>query len=382
MDTPVFNIHDLALLLTIGECGLLAVLFLVHRGSKPLSHLLLAGFLILNAMIALHTIILWGEAIRFKIFDVSENIFFIFSFAFFLQGPVLYWYTKSIVYKDFAFKRWDIAHLIPTFLTPVYLYYVYYRHTLEIKRGLALDFKIYGTYDWNFNWFVHAQKTIIVIYGALCLYQIFKYRKLIKHNYSNTESIDLGWLMLLVSGFLFTWLWILVTHLIGYAHFYDIGGVMGVIGNYFTCILINILVFYSLVNLANIEGIETPVDIQPEETVKESIKPEQIERLRQAMEIEKLFLNSRLNLEEFSRRVQIPSRMVSTIINRHFNQNFHEFVNSYRVEEAKRILLSKDAEQQNVMDIASTVGFNSKPAFNRFFKKLTGMTPTQYREQN
>lgn len=383
METPIFNIHDLALLLTIGECGLLAVLFLVHRGLKPISHILLASFLILNGMIALHTIILWGEAIRFKVFDFSENIFFIFSFAFFLQGPVLYWYTKSIVYKDFAFKRWDLIHLTPTLLTPFYLYYVYFRHPLEIKRGLALDFKIYGTYDWNFNWFVHAQKSITVIYGALCLYQIFKYRQLIKHNYSNTESIDLKWLMLLVSGFLFTWLWILVTHLIGYAHFYDIGGVMGVIGNYFTCILINVLVFYSLFNMANIEGIESQTDLTVnDDNIKEAINPDHIERLRQAMEIEKLFLNSRLNLEEFSRRVQIPTRQVSTIINRHFNQNFHEFVNKHRVEEAQRILRDKNTGQQNVMDIASAVGFNSKPAFNRFFKKFTGMTPTQYREQH
>lgn len=385
METPIFNLHDLALILIIGECSLLAILFLAHRGIKPVSHVLVAIFLLLNAMISLHTIILWGAAIRFKVFDFSPNIFFLFSFAFFLQAPILYWYTKSIIYKDFAFTRRDLGHLIPTLLTPLYLYFVYYRHPLEIKRGLALDFKIYGTYDWNFNWFVHAQKSIVVIYGALCLYQVLKYRKLIRHNYSDTESIDLTWLMLLTGGFFFTWLWIFVTHLIGYAHYYDLGGTMGVIGNYFTCILINVLVFYSLFNIRNIEGIEsTQADTSPiaDDSIKDAIKPEQIERLRHAMEVEKLFLNSRLTLEEFAKRVQLSTRVVSTIINRHFEQNFHEFVNKERVEEAKRILCAADTEQQNVMDIATAVGFNSKPAFNRFFKKFTGLTPTQYREQH
>ncbi len=383
MNTPIFNIHDLALILIIGECAILAVLFLANRGSRPISHQLLASFLLLNGMIALHTLILWGEAIRFKVFEFSPNIFFMFAFAFFLQGPMLYWYTKSIIYKDFAFSHRDLAHLIPTLLTPLYLYFVYYRHPLEIKHGLALDFKIYGTYDWNFNWFVHAQKSITVIYGALCLYQVLRYRKLIKHNYSNTETIDLSWLMLLTGGFLFAWLWIFITHLIGYAHYYDLGGTMGVIGNYVTCILINVLVFYSLFNMSSIEGIESPRENQApmvDDEMKETIKPEQIERLRVAMDEEKLFLNSRLTLEEFSRRVQLPTRVVSTIINRHFKQNFHEFVNKQRVEEAQRILRSADAEQQNVMDIATAVGFNSKPAFNRFFKKFTDMTPTQYRE--
>ena len=65
MNSVLFNVHDVALLVRVGECGLLAVLFIAHRGSKPYSHILLAAFLLLNAMIAMHILILWGEVFRF-----------------------------------------------------------------------------------------------------------------------------------------------------------------------------------------------------------------------------------------------------------------------------------------------------------------------------
>ncbi|RYZ87656.1 MAG: AraC family transcriptional regulator, partial [Moraxellaceae bacterium] len=63
------------------------------------------------------------------------------------------------------------------------------------------------------------------------------------------------------------------------------------------------------------------------------------------------------------------------------NQNFHEFVNRYRVEEVKRVLSAADSQALAITDIATKAGFNSKAAFNRFFKKFTDMTPTQFREQ-
>ena len=90
------------------------------------------------------------------------------------------------------------------------------------------------------------------------------------------------------------------------------------------------------------------------------------------MERDKLFLNTRLTLDEFAKRVELPSRQVSAAINQCLQQNFHEFVNRYRVEEAKRILSLPDKERQTVVQISSMSGFNSKAAFNRFFKKFAG----------
>jgi hypothetical protein len=60
MQAVLFNINDVALLLITGECGMLALLFLAHRGPKPIVHILLAIFLILNGLIAVHIVTLWG----------------------------------------------------------------------------------------------------------------------------------------------------------------------------------------------------------------------------------------------------------------------------------------------------------------------------------
>ena len=67
------------------------------------------------------------------------------------------------------------------------------------------------------------------------------------------------------------------------------------------------------------------------------------------------------------------------VINRHFGVNFYEFINQYRVDEAKRMLVSEDYKNTTITDIYLMVGFNSKSVFYTFFKKKVGMTPSQYR---
>lgn len=378
MKTVLFNIHDVTLLLIVGECSMLTLLFLLHRGARPVSHLLLSAFLLLNALIALHTLIIWGDAVRFWMFELSPYIFFTLSFAYFLQGPVLYWYTKSLIYKDFRFIATDWLHLIPALLTPVYLYFVYYRYPLEFKSQLALNSEIYGFQ--SYNWFVHAQKTVVVVYGVMCLYKLHQYRNLLKHNYSNIEKIDFNWLLLLIGGFLLAWLWILLTHIIGFLDFVQIGDILGIVGNYLIFTLINALIFYSLSYSGVFEGISSAAQGISDNDQREAINPEHVDHVRQIMLSRKLFLNSRLTLEEFARQAALTPRQVSAAINRCMNQNFHEFVNIHRVEEAKQLLRQPDAEIHTVIEVATLSGFNSKAAFNRLFKKYTGMTPTQYRD--
>jgi AraC-like DNA-binding protein len=72
-------------------------------------------------------------------------------------------------------------------------------------------------------------------------------------------------------------------------------------------------------------------------------------------------------------------RQVSNIINRHFKKNFYEYVNYYRVEQAKALLLQAD-QQASMLDVMADAGFNSKSAFNRYFKKFVNMTPTEFRD--
>ena len=62
------------------------------------------------------------------------------------------------------------------------------------------------------------------------------------------------------------------------------------------------------------------------------------------------------------------------------NQNFFDFINGYRIKEAKRLLVDPKGELLTILAIAEEVGFNSKSSFNTAFKKITGMTPTEYKK--
>jgi AraC-like DNA-binding protein len=366
----------MVLLLVICGCCMLAALFLLRRDSRSVSHYLLALFLVLNALAAFDTLIFWGDEVRNRVFDISPNIFFLFAFAIFLEGPVLFWYVRSLTHKHSSFRPVDVLHLIPALAVPVYLYLIYYRYPLDTKRELILDFHILGAQGAYFTMFLTVQKVWVIIYGVLCLLQVSGYGIMLKNNFSN-ERTDLAWLRLLSGGFLLVWIWIFAAHLVGlHTSGGAISDIMGISGNYLLLILVSTLLCYSVVHPEVLENFGADGE------QGKQIDPEYIERIRSVMETEKLFLNPRLTLEEFSEHTQLPPRMVSTIINRCLNQNFQEFVNRYRVEEAKQILSEPNNGLLPILDVAIMAGFNSKTTFNRFFNKFSGFTPSQYREKH
>lgn len=107
---------------------------------------------------------------------------------------------------------------------------------------------------------------------------------------------------------------------------------------------------------------------------------ELIPKLVSLMEDEKLYLDPDLTLIDLSKKLKIHYNHLSRIINEKFSLPYNDFVNQYRVEEAKKLLSSSD-EKQSVLQIMYETGFYSKSVFNTAFKKFTGMTPTEYRKK-
>jgi YesN/AraC family two-component response regulator len=87
-----------------------------------------------------------------------------------------------------------------------------------------------------------------------------------------------------------------------------------------------------------------------------------------------------ITLEKLAESLNILPRDLSSLINRHFGINFYEFINRYRIEEAKQMLTSDNYKATTITEIYLEVGFNSKSVFYTFFKKLEGITPSQYRQ--
>ena len=104
-------------------------------------------------------------------------------------------------------------------------------------------------------------------------------------------------------------------------------------------------------------------------------------KLLQLMETEKPFLNPDLTLLELADRLSVSANHLSQVINREMNKSFFDFVNEYRVQEAKRLLNSPQSVHLSIFGIALDAGFNSKSAFYNAFSKHLGMTPSGYRKQ-
>ena len=104
----------------------------------------------------------------------------------------------------------------------------------------------------------------------------------------------------------------------------------------------------------------------------------EMERVEAYMNTQKPYINSKLNLVELSHHLKLPPYLLSRIINVGFSRNFFDFVNGYRVEEFKRRVEDTQFRHYSLLSIAFDVGFNSKTAFNRSFKKITNQTPSSY----
>jgi len=96
---------------------------------------------------------------------------------------------------------------------------------------------------------------------------------------------------------------------------------------------------------------------------------------------EKQFQNANLTLKSLSSSLHVSPQILSQVINQKSEKNFNNFVNAFRIEEAKRLLPLEEFKNQTIAAIAYEVGFNSISSFNTAFKKQTGETPMTYRQQ-
>jgi len=103
-------------------------------------------------------------------------------------------------------------------------------------------------------------------------------------------------------------------------------------------------------------------------------------RLQEWMVREEPFLNPDITLSRLAEELDCQAKDLSQVINEGFDRNFNDFINGYRVEMAKKLLL--ESEDPVILELAYDVGFNSKSSFNASFKKLTGCSPTEFRSRH
>ena len=99
------------------------------------------------------------------------------------------------------------------------------------------------------------------------------------------------------------------------------------------------------------------------------------------MKEEKLFLQNDLKLFDLAQRLAISPHHLSQVINEHRGKSFNHYINEYRIREAQTLLTMPENREEHIIQIAYQVGFNNKSTFNQAFKKVLGLTPSQYRKE-
>lgn len=106
------------------------------------------------------------------------------------------------------------------------------------------------------------------------------------------------------------------------------------------------------------------------------------QRLLRLMDNQKPYLQEEFKIGDLAGSLNVPVHHLSELINQQFQGSFFDFVNRYRVEEAKRQLSDPAYSDKKILAIAFESGFNNKATFNRVFKQFTGMPPSTYRKKS
>lgn len=130
-----------------------------------------------------------------------------------------------------------------------------------------------------------------------------------------------------------------------------------------------------------------PVDLSPAASTGTALLKgdeiaQYVQRLEQLIHEEKVFADPALSLRQLAETIGIHPNKLSWLLNEHFQQNFNEYINAFRLEAFKEKALDPQYRHLTLLGLAYESGFNSKTVFNAFFKKREGMTPRAWVKKN
>jgi len=363
-----------------------------------------------------------------RAFEMVAAIYFFILPVIVLFIPVFYLYILSVTTPGFKLSKPHFIHFIPS-LAILCLNIPY----LLTSNSEKIEFISHG-YSMLNNNSLYSYLLVIYMVGILGIFTLqliyysikaFKlYRKhlvYIENRFSYTENINLDWLLALIICFVVFFVFNDILYLIGFRQqvFVQVIYNIAMLG---TTLYVGFRGMMQMDLQENNHGIETfsisktitSVDtlenedlnkdensnsktlsqtgnaISKQDSVKKysgssltlNQKEELLLKLTKLMQNEKIFINHKLSIEDVAFKLQTNTKYISQIINETYNKNFYNFINSYRIEEAKKLLVLTENEKYSILGIAQSVGFVSKSTFNVAFKHFTGLTPTEYKNKS
>ncbi|AXT53393.1 AraC family transcriptional regulator [Aquimarina sp. BL5] len=352
--------------------SILPIIGIVKLKEKKLPHYLLIVFwiLILNIIIYFYATLHELTLLQFITNYLQNGVRF-------LIPPLLYVYVKSIFFKPSGLIRENIKHFI--------VFFIYFTAYILPKSLYPNATYIYTIHVYVPNWAI-VQDIFGILYFIAALHLFYKFKNLLKVNYSNIREKDVLW----IEKFLISFLIVLIVDLIitiveiivGYYVDWDA---------YITVFFLIFAMFYlgyygltqSTVFLPSfLTHMPISNDAKKESSYLKSIEKSMLkEKFRECMNEQKIFLLQDLNLKLLADKMDTSERKLSAFFSEVLSSNFHDTINAYRVEEAKAILTSKAMENHSIVGIGLSCGFSSKSSFYRIFKKSTSLTPLEYVKQ-
>jgi AraC-like DNA-binding protein len=328
----------------------------------------------------------------------------------YLYGPLLLLYTTALIKKEWTPTRLKtLLHFLPFALSwvimlPFFLLSADVKIELFFGDAKSLFEASSDPVKRQILWSVRLVQFLIIgmilqigIYLIIILTNLHKHGRRLKDEFSYTDKISLNWLRYIAIATLGLWIIFSFSQLLaGYFQ-------MEIQTDYALHVMIAVLIYtmgYLGLRQPEIFKEEPARDpgnsqsstvtesdsaSQKEKYQKSSLDREQAAQLAvlltEKMQKNSLYLDSQLTLPQLAGAIETTPHYLSQAINGHLGKNFFDFVNEYRIEEAKRRIGAVEKGRMNVLAIALDSGFSSKSAFYTAFKRHTGMTPSEYKQQ-
>ncbi len=286
-------------------------------------------------------------------------------------GPAFYFYIKHLIDPTFEFNKshwWHFSFVILNYTHSVY----------HLVFGRTFPYPKFH----NFTEAVGSYALIpLLIYLIYAHRGVLIYQRSIQHQLSTTDDLELNWIKWFVRIFAGFFAVLALFKLVDFRELidYTVESSEGMLYQYrdLMYLVMGVSIFWMA-----FAGFSQAQTINESNQYAESHQVDHgrvVEKLTEAMDERKLYLDSSLDLRTLSAKTHLSEKEISSALNQHLMKNFYYFINEYRVEEVKQRLEDSRYDHLKILSIAFDSGFNSKATFNRFFKKLTGKSPREFR---
>ncbi len=342
----------------------------LRKKGDTIANLLIGAFVLLHSLFLIHlSLYLTNYS-----FNLPNSYWATITFSF-LYGPLLYFYFKRISDR-YTFKWKDILHLVPTLLIVAYFIPIYMLSP-EVKQHKL--FNVDQDFATTLNVIVFIKAVSLLVYGFLSV-RIYL-RSARKASKLNDQILkwqrNMSVLNILYAVTYVIYALILVTHVV----FMRDNNFM-LYSQVFVLVSIVLYVGYTAYVSPRVFSkkyiFAQELHKYQKSGLTENFSNDLKEQLLSLLNEEKVYKMNTISLDILAEKLGTTRHNISQVINEHFDLNFFNLINKYRIKEAQEIFRNDLHSNLNIIDVAYDVGFNNKVTFNKAFKEETHLTPTQY----